>query len=195
MNKAIGQADTVVQTPSTKVDTIVRPVKFFVLQAGGGISAYTGKIDIGATGLPGSIYRNKAMFTARFMWYPSYRLRMGFESGYLQFYSYNVKNGNSNGSVNLTAIPLLFVFSMQVVDRINISAGLGAYWLTTRLQYNGKVNSSALELGSNIALSYTYPLSNKLGLAVEAEWLNAYVSKDAALALKMQLVWKFVQWK
>jgi hypothetical protein len=169
--------------------------KSFVLQAGGGFGGYTNVVNIKPPSLNGSINRYSAVGTIRLMWYPSYRLRMGIESGYTNFYSYKVKSGNTTGSLHLSAVPVLFVFSMQVIRRVNVYAGIGAYLETTHLDYNGKVVSKALVLGSNIALSYTYPFSNKLSIMAETEWMNAYVTKDAALNVQVRLGWRFLQWR
>jgi len=169
--------------------------KSFVLQVGGGIGSYTTVVHIKPPALSGSVKRYSPVGTLRLLWYPSYRLRMGFETGYTDFYSYKVKNAGKEGSLHLSAVPLLFVFSMQVVRRVNIYAGLGAYMETTHLVYDGSVTSKAFVLGTNIALSYTYPFSTKLSIVAEAEWMNAYDSKDAALNLQAKLAWRFLRWQ
>jgi hypothetical protein len=179
---------------NVKIDSN-RVRKSFVLQVGGGFGSYSNVVHIKPAALNGSINRFSTVGTIRLMWYPSYRLRMGFETGYTNFYSYKVKNGGTTGSLHLSAVPLLFVFSMQVIKRVNVYAGIGAYLETTHLDYDGKVTSKALVLGSNIALSYTYPFSNKLSIMAEAEWMNAYVTEDAALNFQVRLGWRFLQWR
>ncbi|MFT3681386.1 MAG: hypothetical protein QM791_14000 [Ferruginibacter sp.] len=178
----------------TKRERLPRRKPSFVLHLGGGMSHYTGNINIQSIGLPGSISRNSFAGTARLMWYPRYRLRLGIETGFSNFYSYNVKNGNINGKVNLQAIPLLVVWSMQVVPRLNIFAGFGSYRLNTHLDYAGKVDSWSWVLGSNLAVSYTLPVSKRMGIAAEAKWMNAFESKDAALSMQFQMVYKLFQW-
>ena len=172
----------------------VRRKHSFVVHLGGGISRYSAAINTRSIGLPGSIIRNSGAATFRFMWYPDHRLKLGFETGYMNFYSYDVKNGNISGKLNLRAIPLLMIWSMPIINRVNIYAGFGSYILTTHLSYNGVVNSRAVVLGSNIALSYTQPITPRLGIAAEAKWMNAFESRDAALSLQVQVVWKFLQW-
>lgn len=176
-----------------KTDTIIPRKHYFVLYIGGGFSTYIAPINISSIGLPNSIKRNSAAFTARLMWYPNHKLRLGFETGYTNFYSYKVSNGNKKGSVNLNAIPLLLVWSMPIIKRVNIFAGFGSYILASQLNYNGIVNASIFSLGSNIALSYTAPFSKRAGIAAEAKWMNAFETKDAALSLQVQLIWKFIQ--
>ena len=169
--------------------------KSFVLQVGGGVGSYTTVVHIKPPALNGSVTRYSPVGTIRLLWYPSYRLRMGFETGYTDFYSYKVKNDGKEGSVHLSAVPLLFVFSMQVIRRVNIYAGIGGYLETTHLKYDVSVTSKALVLGTNIALSYTYPLSNRLGLVAEGEWMNAYDNKDAAINLQLKLAWRLIRWQ
>jgi hypothetical protein len=178
---------------NVKTDTIIPRNHYFVLQVGGGFSTYVSPINISSIGLPNSIKRNSAAFTARLMWYPNHRLRVGFETGYTNLYSYKVSNGNKKGSVNLNAIPLLIVWSMPIVKRVNIFAGFGSYILASQLDYNGIVNSKTFSLGSNIAISYTKPFSKRAGIAAEAKWMNAFETKDAAVSLQLNLIWKFIQ--
>ncbi len=180
--------------PNAAIDSN-RVGKSFVLQIGGGFGSYTTVVHIQPPALTGSVNRFSPVGTIRIVWYPSYRLRMGFESGYTHFYSYKVNNNGKPGNLHLSAVPLLFVFSMQVIKRVNVYAGIGAYLETTRLNYDGAVTSSAFVLGSNIAVSYTQPLSNRLSIMAEAEWMNAYDTKDAALNLQIKLAWRFLHWR
>jgi hypothetical protein len=191
--QAIMSVNLLFAQSNVKTDTIIPRKHYFVLHIGGGFSTYVAPINISSIGLPNSIKRNSVAFTARLMWYPNHRLRVGFETGYTNFYSYKVSNGNKKGSVNLNAIPLLIVWSMPIVKRVNIFAGFGSYILASQLNYNGIVNSKTFSLGSNIALSYTQPFSKRAGIAAEAKWMNAFETKDAALSLQVQLIWKFIQ--
>lgn len=175
---------------NVKTDTVVTRKQSFVLYVGGGLGGYTTTINPTAGILQGDVSKISPVGTFRIMWHPGYRLHLGIETGYTNFYSYHVKNGNVSGKVSLHAIPLLIVWSMPVVKRVSIFAGIGSYWLTTRLNYDGQVKSKTFSLGSNIALSYTQPLSKTLGLAAEAKWMNAFETKDNLLSLQVLLVWQ-----
>ena len=175
---------------NVKTDTVVTRTQSFVLYVGGGLAGYTTTINPAEGILQGDVSKISPVGAFRIMWHPGYRLRLGIETGYTNFYSYHVKNGNVSGKVSLDAIPLLIVWSMPVVKRVSIFAGLGSYWLTTRLNYDGQVKSKTFSLGSNIALSYTQPLSKTLGLAAEAKWMNAFETKDNLLSLQVLLVWR-----
>ena len=177
-----------------KTDSLVQRKQSLVLQVGGGLNYYLAAVKIKPAALAGRVNRFSPAGTVRLMWYPRYRLRIVLESGYTQFYSYKVINGSTKGKLSLEAVPVLVVWSMQLLRRVNVYAGIGSYLLTTRLDYDGKVNSSAWVLGTNIALSYTQPLSKKIGIAAEAKWMNSFETKDAAISIQAQLVWKFLQW-
>lgn len=166
----------------------------FVLYAGGGLSGYVATINTQPIGLQTDITRNSLFETVRIMWHPNHRLRVGLETGYTNFYSYALKNGNTEGNVKLSAIPILIVWSIKVVDRVNLFAGFGSYFLTTHLNYDGKVKSTTLSLGSSVALNYVQPVSKKLGVAIEGKWLNAFQTKDNMLALQLLLAWRFLEY-
>ncbi len=166
-----------------------------VLEAGTGISTYISGIGKPPVGLLGDIAKTNMASTLRVMWHPNHKLRLGLETGFTNFYRYKVVNGTSSGKLSLNAVPVLIMWSMPIVKRVNIYAGFGTYLLTTHLDYKGVVNSSTMSLGTNLALSYTYPISNKLGLASEIKWMNAAETKDESISLQMHLVWRFLEWK
>ena len=186
--------DTSFAQSSVQTDSAAKTKHSLVLHLGGGFSNYIGIVRLRPTGLEGSINRTSVTGTIRLMLYPNHRLRIGLESGYTNFYSYNVKDGNTAGRVSLSAIPILIVWSMPIVKRVDVFAGFGTYLLRTQLDYSRQVSSRALVLGSSIALSYTQPVSKRIGIAAEAKWMNAFETRDAALSLQVQMVWKFFQW-
>ncbi len=177
-----------------KTDSAAKRKKSFVLYVGGGLSYYSAPINTQPIGLQTNITRVGPAATFRLMWHPQHQLRIGLETGYTNFYSYNLKNGNINGKVSLTAIPVLIVWSMPVLKRVSVFAGFGSYFLTSHLNYSGQVNSKTFSLGSNIAVAYLQPVSKKLRLAAEAKWMNAFETRDHALSLQVQLAWKFLEW-
>ncbi|MEO7767733.1 MAG: hypothetical protein ABIS01_09915 [Ferruginibacter sp.] len=177
-----------------KIDKGINRRKSLVLYLGGGVSQYTATINTQPIGLQTNILRMSPTGTVKLMWHPQYRLRIGLESGYVHFYSYNLKSGNTRGNVSLSGIPLLIIWSMPIVKSLELFAGFGSYFLTTRLNYLGKVKSSSRSLGSNIALSYLQPISKNVGLSAEAKWINAFQTKDNGLSLQVQLRWRFIEW-
>lgn len=179
---------------NVKKERLPRRKPSFVLHGGGGMSYYTGGINQANVAIPGTLNKWSPAATLRLMWYPRYRLRLGIESGFTNFYRYNVKDPDGEGKVTLQAVPLLVVWNMQVLPRLNIYAGFGSYFLSTRLDYRGKVLSSDVVLGSNVAVSYTQPINKRVGVAAELKLMNAFETKDAALTLQLHFVWKVFQW-
>jgi len=177
-----------------KKDRLPRRKPSFVLQAGGGASYYSSHVNISSVAYPGTLNKWSPAGTFRLMWYPRYRLRLGIETGFTNFYRYKVRDTSGQGQVSLQAIPVLVVWSMQVLPRVNIYAGFGSYRLNTHLNYKGTVNSYDWVLGSNIAVSYTLPLSKRIGLAAEAKWMNVFETKDDAFTVQLHLAWKVFQW-
>jgi hypothetical protein len=166
----------------------------FVLQAGGGMSYYTGDVNLRSVATPGTLNKWSPAGTVRFMWYPRYRLRLGIETGFTNFYRYKVNDADGEGKLVLQAIPAMIVWSMQILPRFNVYAGFGSFFLSSHLDYRGKVVSKDAVLGSNIAMSYTIPIGKRIGIAAEGKLMNAFETKDAALTLQLHFVWKVFQW-
>ncbi|MES2848279.1 MAG: hypothetical protein V4685_04450 [Bacteroidota bacterium] len=177
-----------------KKDRLPRRKPSFVLQAGGGMSYYTGDVNLRSVATPGSLNKFSPAGTVRLMWYPRYRLRLGIESGFTNFYRYKVNDADGEGKLVLQAIPAMIVWNMQILPRLNIYAGFGSFFLSSHLNYRGKVVSKDVVLGSNIAISYTLPISKRVGIAAEGKFMNAFETKDAALTLQLHFVWKVFQW-
>ncbi len=133
--------------------------------------------------------------TIRVMWHPDHLIKAGLESGFVTFYSYNLKDSAGNkGNISLHAIPILLEWSMSLSKRLNIFAGSGAYILDTRLDYLGKTSSYKFSVGWMAAASYIQPLSKDVGLGAEAKWLYASETSKGTLGLQLQIVWKFLKW-
>lgn len=188
----ISSHDTIAQTDSTKHDRS-KYNKSFVLYVGGGASYYTASVGHPAV-MQTNVKRMSPTASVRIMWHPQYRLRIGLESSMTTFYSYDVENGNTKGKLKLTAIPVIIVWSMGIVKRVNVYAGVGSYFLTTRLDYQGKVVSKSVSLGANFAIDYQQPISKNLRLVVETKWMDAFVTKNTALNLQLYVAWKFLEW-
>jgi hypothetical protein len=183
----------IAQTDSTRRDRS-KNNKSLVLYIGGGGSYYTASVGHPPSGQT-NINKMNPTASVRIMWHPQYRLRIGLESSMTTFYSYDVVNGNTKGKLKLTAMPVLIVWSMPILKRVNAYAGVGPYFLTTRLDYLDKVTSKSVSLGANFAIDYQQPISKNLRLAVEAKWMDAFVTRNTALNLQLHVAWKFLEWR
>jgi len=186
-SKSYGQTDT--SSPAKG-----RGEYAFVAYMGGGIGVYAVNA---ATPVSVTAKTNRLGFVGSFriLWHPDHLVRIGFETGHMNFYSYTFKDSVANtGKTSVSGVPLLLVASMPVTKRWNAFVGAGFYNLTTKLDYLGKNDSHKLSVGWMMAASYIYPLSKKLGIATELKWMDANETVDASICLQMQLVWKFKTW-
>lgn len=137
-----------------------------------------------------------SIFSLRILWHPDHLIRIGIETGHMNFYSYTLKDSVGNtGKNSISGVPILLVASMPVTKYWNLFAGAGYYNLTTKLNYLGKNDSHKLSVGWMMAASYIHPLSERLGLATELKWMDANETVDASICLQLQLVWKFLTWQ
>ena len=165
-----------------------------VLYVGGGYSSYISPLNFKGTGVETNIVRTGPAATIRVLWQPQYRLRLGIETGFCNLYSYRLVNGNKKGRVSISAIPVMVVWSMSIVKRLDIFAGLGTYLLTSKLDYAGKVSSKLNSLGTSVALAYKIPISRTIAVAAHAKWMNAFQTKDALVSGEVGVVWNFFRW-
>jgi hypothetical protein len=139
--------------------------------------------------------RINAVTNVRIMWKPDHRLKAGFETGYMAFYSYALTAPDGKtGKVSLGAIPLLLEFSVSVKKHFNLFAGPGVYILKTNLDYEGKTDSKKVSMGWMAAAAYTQPLTKELSLGAEAKWLYAAETIKGSFALQLQMAWRFLRW-
>jgi len=163
-----------------------------VAYIGGGYSRYSTASGGPPPGVPVDLAKSGLAGTARVMWHPDHLIRLGFETGWTTFYSYEF-GSQDRGKVFLSGVPLIVVWSMNVL-KIDLFAGAGYYYLNSNLDYRGTVNAHTWRLGWLAAGSYTHRLSDDLGVAGEIKWLNAVENQDAVITFQVQLVWKFLEW-
>jgi hypothetical protein len=168
--------------------------KIITITAGGGISFYCNK-----PGLPLHIDTDVNRFSpsasVRVMLHPGHHLRFGLESGYCKLYSYTFSQSDIKGSVRITSIPLLIVWSMPFGKHLNLFAGSGNYFLQSHLDFDGHVNSGMLSLGWMAAASYLLPLNNKLNITPEVKWFHAAETNDQTINLQLLLAWNLFEWQ
>jgi hypothetical protein len=164
-----------------------------VLYTGGGI-AYYPQLPPTPSHLATRSTSNGPGFTARIMWLSDHRLRVGIESGWITFYSYDIVEPAQPGRLELTGVPLLLMWSMPITQRFSLFAGYGTYRITSRLDYITRTEASMFSLGYAAALSYVYPFSERIGAAMEVKWYNAAETRHTILSAQVQLVWKLHSW-
>lgn len=175
-----------------------------VITAGGGLSYYSARLGVPSALEQPTVSRFGIPASLRVMWHPDHRLRFGLETGLIPMYSYRGNAANSRARVEVSAIPILLVFSMplawlsgterSLARRLAVSGGTGAYLIRSQLDYAGIVNSSRPSVGWMLGGSYTQPISRRLRVATELKWFDAGATEDAAFVLQLQLVWRAFSW-
>jgi hypothetical protein len=153
-----------------------------------GYSRYISELD------NSDLNKNGFSGTIRLMWEPEHLLSIGIESGYLQLYDFNSQSSLDDGttfnvSSELTAVPILFVFSMKIVENFKLSVGSGMFLLTSKVDaLNNPVNSRQISTGVLAAGSYLYPLSHTISLGGEVKYylINKIEDGDFNLQLSFQ---------
>jgi hypothetical protein len=136
--------------------------------------------------------------TIRLMWEPEHLLSIGMESGYLQLYDFNSQRSFENDttinvSSELTAVPILFVFSMEIIENLKLSVGSGMFILTSKVDaLNNPVNSDQISTGVLGAVSYLWPLSHSISLGGEVKYYLINKIEDGDINLQLSFQYKLL---
>ena len=136
--------------------------------------------------------------TIRLMWEPEHLLSIGIESGYLQLYDISTQltiqdTITFNGSSELTAVPILAVYSMELFKNFKLSFGSGMFLLTSKVDALGNpVNSNQVSTGVLGSASYYYPLSRSISLGGEIKYYLINKIEDGDLTLQFSLQYRFL---
>ncbi len=162
---------------------------------GGGWSFYA------AAAPPGhSIQRNGVAVSARMMWHPNRRLRIGVETGWTRLYNYRTDQvetsfGVTDADLSLTAVPMLLVFSMPVWQHLELSAGFGVYHVNSHARSFGLVvDVTEFSQGWMVGASWTVPLSSRLAISADVALHELTQFEDAMLHVQTGLQWRVLEW-
>ena len=166
-----------------------------VAAAGGGYAQYVAPYDPAF-----DINRNGAALTLRVMWHPDHLLRVGLETGWSRMYAYTLKDvqtpfGPTQTSLGLSAIPMLLVFSMPVLPRVQLFGGTGVYYMNSRTRSFGTiVDVREFSQGWMLAGAYAFPVSRGADVSLELKWLGATQFEDAVLTLQVLGSLRLLEW-
>jgi len=143
---------------------------------------------------------NKSGFsgTIRLMWEPEHLLSIGIESGYLQLYDISTQityqdTITFNGSSELSAVPIIGVYSMELFNNFKLSVGSGIFLLTSKVDALGNpVNSNQVSTGVLGSASYYYPLSHTISLGGEIKYYLINKIEDGDLNFQVSLQYRFL---
>jgi len=136
--------------------------------------------------------------TVRLMWEPEHLLSIGIESGYLQLYDISTQLTFQDtltfaGSSELTAVPIITVFSMELFENFKLSIGSGIFLLTSKVDALGNlVNSTQISTGVLGSASYYYPISHTISLGGEIKYYFINKIEDGDLTLQFSLQYRFI---
>jgi hypothetical protein len=161
-------------------------VAVILLTAGGGYAHYV--MPYPATR---PIDREGYALSIRLSLHPGRRLRLGLESGWTTFYSYELDDvqtsfGTTDASLSLSAVPLLVVFSMPIIGSLTVHAGSGGYFVRSRARSFGEsVDVVRFAQGWVVAASWDAPFFRSLRFGAEVKWYGATEFGDGALLLQL----------
>jgi len=136
--------------------------------------------------------------TIRLMWEPEHLLSIGIESGYLQLYDITTQITYQDtitfkGSSELTAVPIITVFSMELFENFKLSIGSGIFLLTSKVDALGNpVNSDQVSTGVLGSASYYYPLSHTIALGGEIKYYLINKIEDGGLNFQISMQYRFL---
>ncbi len=132
----------------------------------------------------------------RIMWQPEHLLRIGLQSGFIQFYSSSQSNVDTDFGVTdietkLTAMPILAVYSMLIFDQFEVNIGAGPYILySTVNSHDNKVTSTQLSSGFMLSGTYFHSINHSISIGGELKW--DYVNKINDGSLSLQFILKYI---
>ena len=166
-----------------------------VLTAGGGYSHYIRPYDV-----PIDITRSGFAGSARLMWHPDHRLRIGLESGWTAFYHYALKDvetsfGSTDSSLSLSAIPMLVVFSMPLAGSLQLHAGTGGFFVRSHAtSFGSTVDVTAFSQGWMAAASWTLTEWEGVRIESEVKWYGATQFDDGVVVFQLQGSVDLLRW-
>lgn len=157
-----------------------------------GYSRFISELDIK------DLNKNGFSGTIRLMWEPEHLLSIGIESGYLQLYNINIQRTiqdtiTFDGFSELTAVPIITVFSMELFENFKLSVGSGMFLLTSKVNALGNpVNSTQVSTGALASGSYYYSLSRTISLGGEIKYYLINKIEDGDLNFQISLQYRFL---
>jgi hypothetical protein len=146
---------------------------------------------------------NRPAFSAKLVWQPEHRLRVGLESGYYCIYSTTLSQNHANTEVlttNLNVVPIFMSFSMKIVNHFEINFASGwASMIYSIEDNNSKKNISESHFYSmsnfSTGCSYYLPLGEKIDLGAEFKYMYLGKTDDMYLSILVNLSYKIITWK
>src|SRR3989339_881 len=135
----------------------------------------------------------------RVLWRPEHLLRLGIESGIIKISSVSDKNipsefGDTKVKFGLNAVPVL-LFADMLIDKLEISAGTGYYYLFSNLvAFDDKSSSYSWDLGYNLTLAYNSFFLGKFILSPEIKYFIITTDNQSIISFNIKGSYSFFSW-
>lgn len=146
---------------------------------------------------------NRPSFSARLVWQPEHKLRLGIESGLTYMYSttrVQVDGNSEKLTTDLKIVPIFLSLSMAVVKRLEINFGTGwaSMIYTVRLNKSdkNKVTGHSFSMSNfSAGFSYYIPLGRKVDLGAEIRYLYIGKTDDYHVSGLINFSYKLKCWE
>lgn len=168
---------------SQHADSVKARKNYYSLTAGVGWAHYINSLEIGKD----NATINSIGISVKFFWEPEHRLSLGLESGFYRLYKVKLKSiAEASGQATMSAIPLLLVVRMRIVDHFYLSVGGGMAMMFNKVTgIDNKVTSNILSMSNyQCSGSYLYPLSKHWQVGGEFKVLNFGKASDWMYSLQ-----------
>jgi hypothetical protein len=182
---------------SAQIPEKYRSIKLMI---GGGYGYY---FNTFTNVLDQDVVNSRPVFSAKLLWQPEHRLRVGIESGYYFMYSttrVQTDNGSDVLTTSLNVIPMFITFSMRIIDHFELNFASG--WAS--MIYYVSVNKSKKNMivGHMYSMSnfsagcgYYIPLGKRFDLGAELKYLYLGKSDDHHMSFMINMSYKIFAWK
>jgi hypothetical protein len=189
---ALIPAVVIAQTPNGQVP----PATTFRLMAeiGGG---YVYKTSAAKQNL-GTYTRGGIAGTVRLRWGSSNLLGVGIETGWFPISSTShpslpTEFGNLNVDASLTAIPVLFIISIQRLG-MQFHSGIGYYQVNSVATVGSStIESVEWDLGFLVSLGVARPLTDGHSIGAEIKWYNITEQQISAATIQVRYIYRLFE--
>ena len=146
----------------------------------------------------GSYSRGGIAGTVRLKWGSSNFLGVGIESGWLPVSSASnpslpTEFGNLDVKTSLTAVPLLFLFSIQRIG-IQFHSGIGYYNIHSVATVGGStIESSEWDLGFLLSAGYALPIAEGYFIGAEIKWYSITEQQISVAAVQVRYIYRLFE--
>jgi hypothetical protein len=138
--------------------------------------------------------KSQFIFTFRVMWEPEHLMRIGLESGFIHLYYletkvYDTMFGSTNAMINMSSIPIMAVFTMEIVNNLEIIGGVGGFIIISEVSsFDNYTLSTSWSNAYELGLAYLHPINDKLkiGAEIKSYYISHLQNYDATIQFSVK---------